>query len=306
MVLSSQVQPENISPPKPEGIVENVSSSLAEAAPTMQTGLIQEQILDSEEGVIHHSFYLPESYDGEKSYPLVTTMPGYDRMWFGEDSSSSNLTWNGFTSWTELDEELIVVSAQLTDWGETSAKQANELAEYFIETFAVDKSRGCAKKKACVIDDKVNEFLDLAADFNGFIFGTPVHWAGATGAITSFLDRVFYTDFCSGRNNFYLKPAAAVMSARRAGTTAAWDQLNKYFGLMQMPIVTSRYWNMVHGATPEQVKEDLEGMQCMRFLARNMVWFLRRKEAGEKSLSHNKRQSPLPTLSADRKEAFPE
>lgn len=163
--------------------MENVSSSLAEAAPTMQTGLIQEQILDSEEGVIHHSFYLPESYDGEKSYPLVTTMPGYDRMWFGEDSSSSNLTWNGFTSWTELDEELIVVSAQLTDWGETSAKQANELTEYFIKTFAVDKSRGCAKKKACVIDDKVNEFLDLAADFNGFIFGTPVHWAGEKAGI---------------------------------------------------------------------------------------------------------------------------
>ena len=142
---------------------------------------------------------------------------------------------------------------------------------------------GCTNKKACVIDDKVNEFLDLAADFDGFVFGSPVHWAGATGAITSFLDRVFYADFCSGRNNFFLKPAAAVMSARRAGTTATWDQLNKYFGLMQMPIVTSRYWNMVHGATPEQVREDLEGMQCMRFLARNMAWFLRCKEAGEKA-----------------------
>lgn len=141
----------------------------------------------------------------------------------------------------------------------------------------------CATKHACVFDDKVNEFLDLAAGFDGFVFGSPVHWAGATGAITSFLDRVFYADFCGGRNNFYLKPAAAVMSARRAGTTATWDQLNKYFGLMQMPIVTSRYWNMVHGAEPEQVRRDLEGMQCMRFLARNMAWFLKCKEAGRKA-----------------------
>lgn len=141
----------------------------------------------------------------------------------------------------------------------------------------------CIEKHACVFDDKVNEFLALAAGYDGFIFGTPVHWAGATGAITSFLDRVFYADFCGGLNRFTLKPAAAIMSARRAGTTATWDQMNKYFGLMQMPIITSRYWNMVHGATPEQVKEDLEGMQCMRFLARNLAWFLRCKQAGEKA-----------------------
>lgn len=140
--------------------------------------------------------------------------------------------------------------------------------------------RTCQTRHACVFDDKVNEFLDKAADFDGFVFGTPVHWAGATGAMTSFLDRVFYADFCGDRNNFYLKPAAAVMSARRAGTTTTWDQMNKYFGLMQMPIVTSRYWNMVHGAAPEQVKEDLEGMQCMRFLARNMAWFLKCKATG--------------------------
>lgn len=142
----------------------------------------------------------------------------------------------------------------------------------------------CVEKHACIFDDKVNEFLELAADYDGFIFGTPVHWAGATGAMTSFLNRAFYVDICGGLNCFYLKPAAAIMSARRAGTTATWDQMNKYFGLMQMPIITSRYWNMVHGVTPEQVKEDLEGMQCMRFLARNMAWFLRCKAAGEKAV----------------------
>ena len=141
----------------------------------------------------------------------------------------------------------------------------------------------CVQKKKCVFDDKVNEFLELAGDYDGFVFGTPVHWAGASGAITSFLDRVFYADFCGGGNRFLLKPAAAIMSARRAGTTATWDQMNKYFGLMQMPIITSRYWNMVHGTTPEEVKKDLEGVQIMRILGKNMAWFLKCKAAGEKA-----------------------
>ena len=141
----------------------------------------------------------------------------------------------------------------------------------------------CVQKKVCVFDDKVNEFLNIAGEYDGFVFGTPVHWAAAGGAITSFLDRAFYADANSGGNRFLLKPAAGIMSARRAGTTATWDQLNKYFGLMQMPIITSRYWNMVHGATPEQVKQDLEGMQIMRILGKNMAWFLKCKEAGEKA-----------------------
>ena len=141
----------------------------------------------------------------------------------------------------------------------------------------------CVTKHACVFDDKVNEFLDIAGDFDGFLLVTPFLSSVATGSMTSFLDRVFYTDFCGERNNFYLKPAAAIMSARRAGTTATWDQMNKYFGLMEMPIVTSRYWNMVHGATPEQVKQDEEGMQVMRILAKNMAFFLKCKEAGLKA-----------------------
>ena len=94
--------------------------------------------------------------------------------------------------------------------------------------------RACVKANRCVLQDTVNDFLELAGDYDGFVFGSPVHWAGASGALTSFLDRVFYADLNSGGNRFRLKPAAAVVSARRAGTTAAWDQLNKYFGLMQM------------------------------------------------------------------------
>ena len=107
----------------------------------METGVIAEQILSGNEGDIHYSYYLPENYDENKAYPLMMTMPGYDRMWFGEDSSGSNLEWSGVRVWTELPEDMIVVSAQLTDWHETSARQAVELTEYFIQNFSVDKSR---------------------------------------------------------------------------------------------------------------------------------------------------------------------
>ena len=108
---------------------------------SLETGFITEQALDCADGTIHYSYYLPQSYDGSKAYPLMMTMPGYDMMWFGEESSGSNLSFTGFLSWTELDEDMIVVSAQLTDWGETSARQAIELTEYFIRNFEVDESR---------------------------------------------------------------------------------------------------------------------------------------------------------------------
>ena len=135
---------------------------------------------------------------------------------------------------------------------------------------------GCAGKGRCVFDDdRVNEALALAQDADGFVFGSPVHYAAAGGAMTAFLDRFFY----AGRG-FALKPGAAVVSCRRAGTTAALDQLNKYFTISQMPVVSSQYWNMVHGNTPDEVRADLEGMQIMRTLGRNMAWLLRCIEAG--------------------------
>ncbi|MDB7817637.1 S-layer homology domain-containing protein [Intestinimonas butyriciproducens] len=108
---------------------------------TVKTGFITEQILAGADGDIHYSYYLPEGYDETRNYPLMMTMPGYDMMWFGEQSSGSNLGWTGFRSWTELDEDMIVVSAQLTDWGEKSVRQAIELTEYFIRNFAVDENR---------------------------------------------------------------------------------------------------------------------------------------------------------------------
>lgn len=120
--------------------IESETQSETESLPE-KTGIIAEQILNGNDGEIHYSYYLPEDYNQRKTYPLVVTMPGYDMMWFGEDSSGSNLNWKGFRVWTELPEDMIVVSAQLTDWHETSARQAIELTEYFIQNFSIDKSR---------------------------------------------------------------------------------------------------------------------------------------------------------------------
>ena len=141
----------------------------------------------------------------------------------------------------------------------------------------------CSKIGKCVInDDDVNNFVEKCKAFSGFIFGSPVHYASASGGITVFLDRVFFSAFMSGRGEIFShKPAAAVACARRAGTTATLDQLNKYMTISEMPIISGRYWNMVHGHTPDEVKQDLEGMQNMRILARNMAWFLKLKEVGE-------------------------
>lgn len=141
----------------------------------------------------------------------------------------------------------------------------------------------CVKLKRCIFDDKVNEFLNIAKEYDGFIFGTPVHWAAAGGALTSFMDRVFFADYCSGKNSFYLKPAATVVSGRRAGTTATFDQINRYFGMVHMPIISSQYWNMVHGMTPQEVQQDLEGMQTMRVLGKNMSFFLKCKDLAMKN-----------------------
>lgn len=139
----------------------------------------------------------------------------------------------------------------------------------------------CRKTGRCIISDSVNDCLEKAKDADGFIFGSPVHYAAMGGAMTSFMDRLFYAAI--GSDMFYLKPGAGVVSARRAGTTAAFDQFIKYMTIREMPVISSQYWNVVHGNTPDEVKQDLEGMQIMRTLARNMAWFLRCKEAAAKS-----------------------
>jgi multimeric flavodoxin WrbA len=143
---------------------------------------------------------------------------------------------------------------------------------------------GCQGKGKCVIDDKVNEFLSLAETADGFVFGAPVHFASACGQSSSFLDRAFFASRKSDNDSvFRLKPGAAIVSARRAGTTAALDRLNKYFTIQQMPLISSCYWNMVHGNTPEEVRKDEEGLYIMRVLARNMAFVLRCLKAGKEA-----------------------
>lgn len=139
---------------------------------------------------------------------------------------------------------------------------------------------GCAKSGTCVFDnDMVNTVIAKAAEADGFIVGTPVHYAAASGAITSLMDRVCY----AGGKHLAFKPAAAIASCRRGGASAAFDQLNKYFTILNMPIVSSNYWNQVHGNTPDEVAQDAEGMQTMRQLGRNMAWILKSLNAAKKA-----------------------
>lgn len=141
---------------------------------------------------------------------------------------------------------------------------------------------GCGSCKnldcQCVFnDDIINEIINKAKEADGFVFGTPVYYAHPSGRVLSALDRMFY----AGKSAFAHKPGAAIASARRAGTTASVDVINKYFGISQMPIVSSTYWNMVHGNTPEDVLQDKEGLQTMRNIGKNMAWLLKCIELGK-------------------------
>lgn len=144
----------------------------------------------------------------------------------------------------------------------------------------------CAKLGRCFSVDKVNEFVELARGADGFVFGSPVYYAGMNGSLASFMDRAFYSGSISMRG----KPAAAVVSCRRGGASAAFDQINKYFTINCMPVVSSNYWNQVHGNSPEEVLKDEEGLQTMRILGRNMAWLLECIEEG----SLNQIQFPEP------------
>ena len=137
---------------------------------------------------------------------------------------------------------------------------------------------GCGRDGHCVFtDDCVNALIDRAKTADGFVFGTPVYYAHPSGRLLSVLDRAFY----AGSPAFVHKPGFAVASARRAGTTASLDAVMKHFTINQMPVVSSTYWNMVHGNTPEEVLQDAEGLQTMRNAARNLAWLLKCIQAGQ-------------------------
>ena len=160
---------------------------------------------------------------------------------------------------------------------EVGQQLAREGIEYEIFQMGAEPVRDCigcggCSEKGCVFqEDKVNEFIAKAKEADGFVFGTPVYYAHPSGRIQSFLDRVFY----SSSRTFAFKPGASVAVARRGGTSASFDVLNKYFGIAQMPVVGSTYWNSVHGRTPGEASQDAEGLQTMRNLAKNMAWMLK-------------------------------
>ncbi len=129
----------------------------------------------------------------------------------------------------------------------------------------------CRKTGKCVFDDIANELAEKAENCDGFVFGSPVYYAHPSARLLAVLDRAFY----SGGRHFAYKPGAAVLSARRAGTTASFDVINKYFTICSMPVVSSTYWNHVYGNQPEQVQQDKEGLMTMYNIGKNMAWLLR-------------------------------
>lgn len=170
----------------------------------------------------------------------------------------------------------------LAEVAEALGQEGIETEIAWLGAGAIRDCIGCVqcntKHMGCIFDDDcINEMILKAKDADGFVFGTPVYYAHPSGRILSALDRMFY----AGKSAFAHKPGAAVASARRAGTTASVDVLNKYFTIAEMPVVSSSYWNMVHGNKPEEVKEDKEGLQVMRNLGRNMAWLLKCIEAGK-------------------------
>ena len=153
---------------------------------------------------------------------------------------------------------------------------------YHIGKKAIQGCIGCFKCATlghCVFNDSVRELTARVDEFDGFIVGAPVYYGGPAGSVCAFLDRFFF----SGGSKFFHKLAACVVSCRRGGASAAFDRLNKYFTMKNMHVVSSQYWNQVHGNTPDEVKQDLEGLQTMRTLGRNMAWLLKCIEAGKKA-----------------------
>lgn len=138
---------------------------------------------------------------------------------------------------------------------------------------------GCGSTGFCVYgEDKLNSVIGKLNEIDGLIIGSPVHYAAAAGAVSCFLDRLF----TAAPGKLAFKPGAAVVSCRRGGASAAFDELNKYFTINNMPVVPSQYWNSIHGSTKEEALMDLEGLQIMRQLGRNMAWLLKCIELGKR------------------------
>ncbi|MBO8424223.1 MAG: flavodoxin family protein [Firmicutes bacterium] len=157
---------------------------------------------------------------------------------------------------------------------------------FFIGSAPIADCIGCGScrvKGKCIFDDVAVRLAEKAADFDGFVFGSPVYYAHPSARLLAVMDRAFY----SGSKNFAFKPAAAIFSARRAGSVASMDVVNKHFSIASMPIVSSNYWNHVFGKQPSEVEEDGEGLMTMTNIGKNMAWLLKCIELGKKNgVSH--------------------
>ena len=153
----------------------------------------------------------------------------------------------------------------------------------------------CGERGRCVFDDLVNETAPKFEAADGLVIGAPVYYGSPAGTAIAFMDRLFY----STRFTKHFKVGAAVVSCRRGGNTASFDVLNKYFSISGMPIATSTYWNQVHGFTAEDVKKDLEGLQTMRNLARNMAFMMR-------AIAAEKERRGLPKVERGAFTSFPD
>ena len=168
---------------------------------------------------------------------------------------------------------------------EVEKELKNENIETEIISLGNKPIRDCMGCKVCrsnggkcvFEDDIINEIVEKAKTADGYVFGSPIYYAHSSGRLLSAMDRMFY----SNSSAFRFKPAAAVVSARRAGTTSGLEQITKHFTINCMPVVSSNYWNMVHGNTPEEVLQDKEGLQIMRILGKNMAWLLKCIDKGK-------------------------
>ena len=208
---------------------------------TIQTGFTENQTLDGADGTIHFSYYLPDGYDSGRNYPLVVAMPGYDRMWFGEDSAGTNLEWNGVQAWTKLDEPVILVTGQLTDWHEKSARQANELAEYMIEHFSVDTSRVYAAGYSAG-GETMSQAVALRPDLYAAYIHGGSQWDGAYDTVAE--NHVAVYIFMAENDEYYgsqkARDAYANLHAAYEKTGLSDSQIDQ---LLQLNIPDNAYFN---------------------------------------------------------------
>ena len=182
----------------------------------------------------------------------------------------------------------------LAEMSEIFEREGIEVVYYHVGNMLVHGCTSCSacyKIKKCAFDDIVNELAEKLMDCDGMVVGSPVYYAAASSTLTAILDRLFYSSKFDKR----MKVGASVVVARRGGCTAAYDQLNKYFAISGMPIASSQYWNIAHGALPGQVELDGEGMQTMRTLANNMVFLMRSIELGKEKYGLPETEKPQRT-----------